>query len=245
LHARLVIGADGRHSICRSSAGVDVRTRSLGQSALTLNIDHTRAHDGISTEFHTANGPCVFVPLPGNRSSVVWVMRPDQAMRLSGLSDDDLAREVEKQSHSHLGAVRVGPARNVFPLVFAQARPVAAHRIALVGEAAHVLPPIGAQGLNLGLRDAAEIAAIATEALALARDPGDDSALDDYRHRRQFDIFSRVLVVDFANRSLLSDFLPVQFARSLGMRVLHDIGPLRRFVMRQAIAPGLITSPRH
>jgi 2-octaprenyl-6-methoxyphenol hydroxylase len=238
LRSKLVIGADGRNSICRTAAGIDVRRRALEQSALTLNIDHARPHNGISTEFHTANGPCVFVPLPGDRSSIVWVTEPHEATRLSTLSDDELAQEVEKRSHSHLGRVRVAPARHVFPLAFEQARQIALHRIALVGEAAHVLPPIGAQGLNLGLRDAAEIAAIAKDALLLGHDPGGTAALSDYQRRRQLDVFSRSLVVDIANRSLLSDLLPMQLARSLGMQALHEIGPLRRFVMRQAIAPG-------
>jgi len=238
LRAKLVIGADGRKSICRAAAGIDVRRHALEQSALTLNIDHSRPHKGVSTEFHTANGPCVFVPLPGDRSSVVWVTKPYHATRLSTLSDDELADAVEKQSHSHLGRIRVAPERHVFPLAFEQARQIALHRIALVGEAAHVLPPIGAQGLNLGLRDAAEIATIARDALLQGHDPGGITALSDYQRRRQLDVFSRSFMVDLANRSLLSDLLPVQLARSLGMQALHDIGPLRRFVMRQAIAPG-------
>ena len=142
--------------------------------------------------------------------------------------------------------MRVAPARHVFPLAFEQARRIAVHRIALVGEAAHVLPPIGAQGLNLGLRDAAEIAAIATgRAELLGHDPGDDAALRDYQRRRQLDVVSRSFVVDIANRSLLSDLLPVQLARSLGMQALHEIGPLRRFVMRQAIAPGSFGTHDH
>jgi 2-octaprenyl-6-methoxyphenol hydroxylase len=238
VRSRLVIGADGRNSICRAAAGIDVRRHALEQSALTLNIDHSRPHHGVSTEFHTAHGPCVFVPLPGDRSSVVWVTKPYQATRLSTLSDEELADAVEKQSHSHVGRVRVAPARHVFPLAFEQARQIALHRIALVGEAAHVLPPIGAQGLNLGLRDAAEIATIARDALLQGHDPGGSAALSDYHRRRQLDVFSRSFVVDLANRSLLSDLLPIQLARSLGMQALHEIGPLRRFVMRQAIAPG-------
>jgi 2-octaprenyl-6-methoxyphenol hydroxylase len=238
LRSRLLIGADGRNSLSRTAAEIDVRRRTLDQSALTLNIEHARAHDGVSTEFHTASGPCVFVPLPGNRASVVWVTTPAEAARLSTLSDDELALAVERQAHSHLGRVRVGPARHVFPLTFEQAKPIAAHRVALVGEAAHVLPPIGAQGLNLGLRDAAEIAAIARDALLMGHDPGDDAALNDYQRRRKLDVFSRSAMVDMANRSLLSDLLPVQLVRSLGMQALQEIGPLRRFVMRQAIAPG-------
>lgn len=239
LRSRLVIGADGRHSVCRSAAGTDVRRRALDQSALTLNVEHARPHNFVSTEFHTATGPCVFVPLPGNRSSIVWVAAPNEALRLSQLADDDLAREVEKRAHFHLGSVRVGPTRHVFPLAFEQAQRIAARRVALVGEAAHVLPPIGAQGLNLGLRDAQAIAAVVSDALLQGRDPGDDVCLDTYRHVRRLDILSRSAAVEIANRSLLSDLLPVQLARSLGMQALQTIGPLRRFAMRQAIAPGI------
>jgi 2-octaprenyl-6-methoxyphenol hydroxylase len=240
LQAKLVIGADGRHSVCRLAAQIEVRKRELEQSALTLNIAHARPHDGISTEFHTANGPCVFVPLPGTRSSMVWVMRPEDAERRTALTDAELVHEVERQSHFHLGRIQVGPQRNVFPLAFEQAHPIAANRVALVGEAAHLLPPIGAQGLNLGLRDAAEIAAILTDALGLGQDPGSDAALNDYKLRRRLDVSSRSFVVDVANRWLLSDLLPVQLVRSIGMQALQQIGPLRRFVMRQAIAPGFI-----
>jgi 2-octaprenyl-6-methoxyphenol hydroxylase len=243
LRSRLVVGADGRHSLCRLAARIDIRRRDLAQSALTLNIEHARPHSGVSTEFHTANGPCVFVPLPGHRSSVVWVMRPEDAERRAGLTDEALAQDVEAQSHFHLGRMQIGPQRNVFPLAFEQATRIAANRIALVGEAAHVLPPIGAQGLNLGLRDAAEIATIAADALLLGQDPGADAALNDYARRRRLDVSSRSFVVDIANRSLLSDFLPVQLVRSIGMQALQQIGPLRRFVMRQAIAPRFIDAP--
>lgn len=237
LHTRLVIGADGRQSLCRSAAAIDVKGRVLDQSALTLNISHARPHEGVSTEFHTANGPCVFVPLPGNRSSVVWVTRPDQAQRLSELSDDDLAYEVEKQAHFHLGRMSVASSRHVFPLAFEQAGRIASNRTALVGDAAHVLPPIGAQGLNLGLRDAAEIAAIVGEAHLRGHDAGADATLDEYRTRRQFDILVRVVAVEAANRTLLSNLLPVQIARTVILHALNEVAPFRRFALRQAIAP--------
>ena len=160
LSARLVIGADGRQSRCREAAGITVRRRELNQAALTFNVSHARPHRDVSTEFHTPQGPCVFVPLPGDRCSVVWVARSKEAERLFLLSDDELSEAAERQSHSILGRVRVEGGRHLFPLAIERAAQFAQRRVALVGDAAHVIPPIGAQGLNLGLRDAADIAGI-------------------------------------------------------------------------------------
>src|ERR1700730_15294621 len=180
LSARLVIGADGRQSHCREAAGITVRRRELNQAALTFNIGHSRGHRNVSNEFHTPPGPCVFVPLPGDRCSVVWVARPKEAERLFLLSDDELSEAAEKQSHSILGRVRVEGGRHLFPLAIERPGQFAHHRVALVGDAAHVIPPIGAQGLNMGLRDAADIAAIVREALASGEDPGAPQALKAY-----------------------------------------------------------------
>src|SRR5215475_9939143 len=163
LSARLAVGADGRHSLCREAAGIAVTKRELRQHALTFNIGHSRPHKNVSTEFHTPEGPCVFVPLPGERCSVVWVSSPDTAERLMALGDNELSEEAERRSHSILGRVKVESGRNLFPLAIERPGQFARSRVALVGEAAHVLPPIGAQGLNLGLRDAADLAEIARE----------------------------------------------------------------------------------
>lgn len=238
LAARLVIGADGRQSLSREAAGIEVRRRDLGQSALTFNIGHTHPHRNISTEFHTPHGPCVFVPLPGNRCSVVWVSAPKEAERLMALDDDELSEAAEKQSHSILGRVRVEPGRNIFPLAIESPGQFARNRIALVGESAHVVPPIGAQGLNLGLRDAADIADIAGQAMSLGEDPGSPQVLARYQSARRSDVWSRTLTIDIANRSLLSDFLPMQSLRAAGLHLIGSVGPLRRLAMREGLAPS-------
>ena len=242
LSARLVVGADGRHSLCREAAGIDVKRRDLKQAALTFNILHARPHRNSSTEFHTPQGPCVFVPLPGDRSSVVWVMTPSEAGRLMALSDDDLSDAAERQSHSILGRVRVEPGRHLFPLAIEQPRQFASQRIALVGEAAHVLPPIGAQGLNMGLRDAADIADIAREAMLQGEDPGAPQVLSRFNSARRTDVASRTFVIDMANRSLLSDFLPMQTLRAAGLHLIGGLGPLRRLAMREGLAPSWRTA---
>jgi 2-octaprenyl-6-methoxyphenol hydroxylase len=243
LSARLVVGADGRQSPCREAAGIEVKRRELNQAALTFNISHSRPHRNISTEFHTSQGPCVFVPLPGDRSSVVWVAAPKEAERLIALSDGELSEAAEKQSHSILGRISVEPGRHLFPLAIEQPRQVAQHRIALVGEAAHVLPPIGAQGLNMGLRDAADIADVVRHAMASGEDPGAPQTLRRYALARRADVASRTFVIDIANRSLLSALLPMQSLRAAGLHLIGSFGPLRRIAMREGLAPSW-RSPR-
>jgi 2-octaprenyl-6-methoxyphenol hydroxylase len=243
LSARLVIGADGRQSLCRGAADIEVKRRELNQAALTFNISHSRPHRNVSTEFHTRQGPCVFVPLPGDRSSVVWVAAPKDAERLIALSDDELSEAAETQSHSILGRITVEPGRHLFPLSIEQPRQIAQRRIALVGEAAHVLPPIGAQGLNMGLRDAADIADVVRDAMASGEDPGAPQMLKRYASARRADVASRTFVIDIANRSLLSAFLPMQSLRAAGLHLIGSIGPLRRFAMREGLAPSW-RSPR-
>jgi 2-octaprenyl-6-methoxyphenol hydroxylase len=241
--ARLVVGADGRHSLCRKAAGIAVRRRELNQAALTFNIGLSRPHRNVSTEFHTPHGPCVFVPLRGDRCSIVWVTLPKEAERLLALSDDELSDAAEKQSHSIFGRLRIEPGRHMFPLAIEQPRQFARNRVVLVGEAAHVIPPIGAQGLNLGLRDAGDIADIVRDAMATGEDPGAPPALRRYEWARRPDVLSRTFVIDVANRSLLSDFLPMQSLRAAGLHLIGSIGPLRRLAMREGLSPSWRPAP--
>ena len=238
LSSRLVAGADGRHSLCREAAGIEVKRRELNQSALTFNVGHSRPHRNISTEFHTPQGPCVFVPLPGDRSSIVWVSAPKEAARLLALSDGELSEAAETRSHSVLGRLRAEPGRHLFPLAIEQPRQFAKSRIALVGEAAHVIPPIGAQGLNMGLRDAADLADLVREAMLSGEDPGSPRVMKRYDSTRRADVLSRTFAIDIANRSLLSDFLPMQSLRAAGLHLMGSFGPLRRFAMREGLAPS-------
>ena len=235
LAAKLAVGADGRNSICREAAGIELRSSDYPQIALTYNVAHTRPHRDISTEFHTAHGPFTTVPLPGNRSSIVCVVDDAEAEYIGALDEAALNLELERRSHSILGKIAIEPGSGRFPLRAETAQGFGTKRIALVGEAAHRFPPIGAQGLNLGLRDAAAIA----EAAAVHRDdPGADTVLANYETMRRADLMSRSIAVDLLNRSLLSDFLPVQALRGLGLHLLGNVGPLRRAVMREGVMPG-------
>jgi 2-octaprenyl-6-methoxyphenol hydroxylase len=235
--AGLVIGADGRHSLCRDAAGISVERRSYAQTALTFNLRHTREHHHISTEFHTETGPFTLVPLPGRRASLVFVVHPDEARDLIKLSDVLMGEEIERRSHSILGRIDVEPGCGVFPLSVETTARCGAHRIVLVGEAAHTVPPIGAQGLNLGLRDAATIAEIVVSAHREGADVGASKVTELYSQIRRADIISRTVAVDMLNRSLLSEFLPLQAARGLALFLLGRAGPLRRAAMREGVMP--------
>lgn len=230
-----VVGADGRRSLVRESAGIDVRQWSYPQSALVLNFAHDLPHRNVSTEFHTESGPFTQVPLPGNRSSLVWVMKPAEAEAASVLSLEDLSERVESRMQSLLGKVSVEEGVQVWPLSGMIARQFGKGRVALIGEAAHVFPPIGAQGLNLSLRD---IMALAEIIASPAGTPIPADAGEQFDRRRRIDIGSRTASVDLLNRSLLSDFLPVQMMRAAGLHLLSALPPLRSLVMREGVEPG-------
>jgi 2-octaprenyl-6-methoxyphenol hydroxylase len=234
--ARLVVASDGRKSICRAAAGIRSRSRALPQTAIVLNLKHSEPHNDTSTEFHTESGPFTFAPLLGNRSSLVCVVRPEEAEAIRAMDDTALALEVERRAHSILGKMEAASPRGIFPLGTELAERFAANRIALIGEAAHVLPPIGAQGLNLGIRDAARLAELVAD--SRGGDPGTDSLLLEYDRNRSADVRGRAMFVDFANRSLMSDFLPLHAARGFGLVLANRAGFFRRMLMRQGLGPG-------
>lgn len=234
LSARLVVGADGRNSQVRAVAGIASRDWRYPQVALTGIFTHVRDHREISTEFHTRQGPCTLVPLPGRRSSLVWLLGPEAAEAVAALDDAAFARRVETQVQSLLGAMSVAGPRGRIPMGGLSVDRFAAGRMALIGEAAHVFPPIGAQGLNLGLRDVAAL----RDAAAESDDPGAEAVTAAYDAARRTDVRLRTGAVDALNRTLLSDLLPADLMRGAGLLALSRIGPLRRFVMRQGLAGG-------
>jgi 2-octaprenyl-6-methoxyphenol hydroxylase len=236
---RLAVAADGRGSSVRALAAIPHRSWSYPQSALATKFKHSRAHDGVSTEFHRTAGPLTTVPLSGTSSSLVWVEHPEEAARLKDLPATLFAAELEQRLQGLLGTISdIGP-RSVFPLSGLTADRLGRRRVALVGEAAHVLPPIGAQGLNLGFRDAAVLADVAGAAKAAGQDPGVDATLAEYATRRSGDILSRTMAVDLLNRSLISGFLPFHLARGAGMHLIGAFPALRQLVMREGMQPSV------
>jgi 2-octaprenyl-6-methoxyphenol hydroxylase len=235
IKAGLVIAADGRKSVIRHAAGIDVRNHAYPQTAVVLNFAHDRPHNNVSTEFHTKTGPFTQVPLPGQRSSLVWVVKPEEAVEILQLSPEVLNRRVEDRMQSILGKVTVEGGAQAWPLSAATATRFGKGEVALIGEAAHVFPPIGAQGLNLSLRDIEN----ALELALAAQKTGARLAIGDaYDAKRRADIWTRTAAIDLLNRSLLSGFLPVQMMRAAGMHMLSAIPPLRYLAMHEGVAPG-------
>ena len=215
----LAIAADGRMSAMREAAGIRKLAWTYDQIAMAASFTHERPHRGSCIEFHRSAGPFTLVPLPGNASSFVWVERRNDAERLLALDDEDFALEIEKASHLALGRVSSVTERARFPLSSLAVREYGRTRVALVGEAAHVTPPIGAGGLNLGFRDVETLLELLAAAKEKKEDLGSDALLRSYSAARRGDVMSRTVGADILNRSLLSDLLPLQAARGLGLYV--------------------------
>ncbi len=226
LTAGLLIGADGKNSMVRTFAGIASKQWEYKQTAITAFFTHKRDHEDISTEFHTRQGPFTLVPLPHRRSSLVWMMEPSRAERLGLMDDQSFQVEVERQAQSMLGPMVMEGQRGIIPMAGLSTDRFALGNIALVGEAAHVFPPIGAQGLNLGFRDVAAL-------MRALQSTKVEAALQKYNSARKADVRLRTTAVDLLNRSLLADFLPIDLARSVGLLTVASIAPLRRFMMRR------------
>jgi len=229
VRAGLVVAADGSHSMVRETARIGVRRWTYDQTAFVTTLSHARAHGNASTEFHAPGGPFTLVPLPGERSSLVWVDRPEVTERAASMDPGPLAREIERRAHHILGRMSVDGPRGTIPMESMIAHAFGSGRVVLVGEAGHRFPPIGAQGLNLGLRDVATL----HELLGRARRTGDlEGVAGRYDRRRRLDVGARTVGVDLLNRSLLSGALPFTMLRTAGLTAASGIGPLRRTMMR-------------
>lgn len=230
LETRILIGADGQKSRVRESAGIAHRVKPYPQAAITCRLKHPKDHEDVSLEFHTREGPFTFVPVGEHASALVWIMQPEKAEAMLALPREALAEAITRRSMNALGPVTIdGPVASV-RLQKLVADKLVAGRIALVGEAAHAFPPIGAQGLNLGLKDVEALVKRLGEAKAAGSDPVD--ALTLYARDRKLDVEMRSAGVDLLNSALIADLLPFDLARAAGLAVLHDVSPFRRLVMR-------------
>ena len=236
--ARLLVAADGARSTLRTDAGIATHGWNYGQSAIVINVAHERDHHGRAEEHFLPAGPFAILPLTGRRSSIVWTETTAEAKRIVALPDDAFHAELEQRFKLHLGEISVIGARRVHPLGFFVARSFIAERLALVGDAAHVIHPIAGQGLNMGLKDVAALAEVVVDAARLGLDPGSADVLERYQRWRRFDTMAMGLATDGLNRlfSNRSDMLRV--ARDVGLGLVDRLPNLKRLFIREAA--GLI-----
>jgi len=232
--APLIVAADGRRSTIRRASGIGVRSWSNGQSAITAQFAHTRRHRAVSTEFHRRGGPLTVVPLQGDRSALVWVDRQDAVQKLLAQDDATFARTLKEHLNGLLGEVELLTPRRSFELTTQIADRLACNRLVLVGEAAHAFPPIGAQGLNLTLRDSDAL----LETIEQARkkgvgDLGSKYVCDAYADKRRTDVWTRVYGVDLLGRTLTSTFLPAALTRGAVLHVANAIPLFKRILLEQ------------
>lgn len=232
--ARLIVAADGARSTIRQAAGIATHGWEYGQSAIVTTVGHERDHKGRAEEHFLPAGPFAILPLKGRRSSIVWTEETREAERIVALPDAAFHDELERRFKLHLGEIDVVGARRVLPLGFFVARSFVAGRIALAGDAAHVIHPIAGQGLNMGLKDIAALAEVIVDAARLGLDPGSPTVLERYQRWRRFDTLTMGLATDGLNRLFSNRSDVLRLVRDVGLGMVDRLPGLKRLFMREA-----------
>jgi 2-octaprenyl-6-methoxyphenol hydroxylase len=230
--ARLLVAADGARSGIRQRAGIATHGWDYGQSGIVTTVAHERDHGGRAEEHFLPGGPFAILPLKGKRSSIVWTDTTAEADRIVALPDAEFHAELEQRFGLHLGEITAVGARLAFPLGFAVARTFVAERIALVGDAAHVIHPIAGQGLNMGLKDVAALAEVIVDAARLGIDPA--TVLERYQRWRRFDTMAMGVATDGLNRLFSNHSEVLRAVRDLGLGVVDRLPVLKRMFIREA-----------
>jgi 2-octaprenyl-6-methoxyphenol hydroxylase len=232
--ARLLVAADGARSRLRELAGIQTFDWTYGQSAIVTTVQHERDHRGRAEEHFLPGGPFAILPLRHNRSSIVWTEETAEAERLVALPDDEFHAELERRFGLRLGDIALAGPRRALPVGLSVARSFVADRLALIGDAAHVIHPIAGQGLNLGLRDVAALAEVIVDAVRLGLDPGAIDVLERYQRWRRFDTMAMGVATDGLNRlfSNRSDVLRV--VRDVGLGLVERLPALKQLFIREA-----------
>jgi 2-octaprenyl-6-methoxyphenol hydroxylase len=231
---RLLVAADGARSAIREQAGIANFGWDYEQSGIVTTVAHERAHHGRAEEHFLPAGPFAILPLKGKRSSIVWTEQRDEAERIVALPDPEFLAELEKRFGLHLGDIEVVGPRRAYPLGLMVARSFVAERIALVGDAAHVIHPIAGQGLNMGLRDVAALAEAIVDAARLGLDIGGANVLDRYQRWRRFDTMTMGVATDGLNRLFSNRSDVLRLLRDTGLGIVDRIPTLKQFFIREA-----------
>ena len=234
LRARLLVAADGARSSIRARAGIPTRGWSYGQSAIVATVAHERDHGGRAEEHFLPAGPFAILPLRHCRSSIVWTEQAAEAERILGLPESDFHAELERRFGLHLGAIAVVGPRRAYPIGLWIARAFIGPRLALVGDAAHVIHPIAGQGLNMGLKDVAALAETIVDAARLGLDPGSAATLERYQRWRRFDTMAMGVATDGLNRLFSNRSDVLRLVRDLGLGVVDRLPGLKQLFIREA-----------
>jgi 2-octaprenyl-6-methoxyphenol hydroxylase len=232
--ARLLTAADGARSSIRENAGIAIHGWNYDQSAIVTNVGHERDHHGRAEEHFLPAGPFAILPLKGKRSSIVWTEATPEAERIVALPDVDFHAELERRFKLHLGEITQVGARRMHPLGFFVARSFIAERMALVGDAAHIIHPIAGQGLNMGLKDVAALAEVIVDAVRLGLDPGGADVLERYQRWRRFDTMAMGYATDGLNRLFSNRSVVLRLVRDVGLGLVDRVPNLKRLFIREA-----------
>ncbi|OWU85520.1 2-octaprenyl-6-methoxyphenyl hydroxylase [Oceanicola sp. 22II-s10i] len=234
LRGKVVVGCDGRQSGTALRAGIKRTGWAYGQTALVCAIAHERPHNGVAHQFFMPPGPLAILPLPGNRSSIVWSETEEMARTFMGLSDADFVTALRPRFGDFLGEISLEGKRFAYPLNLTVANAFVADRLALVGDAAHGMHPIAGQGLNAGLRDIGALVQVLKEAARRGEDIGAADVLARYQEWRRFDTASLAMATDLTNRLFSKDNPLLRLGRDIGMGVIGSLPRLRRGFIREA-----------
>ena len=232
--ARLLVGADGARSLIREQAGIATHGWNYDQSAIVTTVAHERGHNGRAEEHFLPAGPFAILPLTGRRCSIVWTETSGEAERIVALADDEFHAELEKRFGLQLGDIEIVGPRRAFPLGLFTARTFIGERLALVGDAAHIIHPIAGQGLNMGLRDVAALAEAIADAARLGLDPGGPEVLERYQRWRRFDTMTMGVATDGLNRLFSNHSDVLRLARDIGLGLVERLPALKRMFIREA-----------
>src|SRR5215471_1463542 len=234
MSARLLVGADGARSLIRERAGIATHGWNYDQSAIVTTVAHERDHDGRAEEHFLPAGPFAILPLTGKRCSIVWTEGTREAERIIAMSDDEFLTELEKRFGLHLGDLKLIGPRRAFPLGLFTARKFIGERLALVGDAAHIIHPIAGQGLNMGLRDVAALAEAIADTARLGLDPGGPDVLERYQRWRRFDTMMMGVATDGLNRLFSNHSDVLRLVRDVGLGMVERMPLLKRMFIREA-----------
>ncbi len=232
--ARLLVGADGARSLIREQAGIATHGWNYDQSAIVTTVAHEREHNGRAEEHFLPAGPFAILPLTGRRCSIVWTETSGEADRIVALADNEFHAELEKRFGLQLGDIEVVGPRRAFPLGLFTARTFIGQRLALVGDAAHIIHPIAGQGLNMGLRDVAALAEAIADAARLGLDPGGPEVLERYQRWRRFDTMTMGVATDGLNRLFSNHSDALRLVRDIGLGLVERMPMLKRMFIREA-----------